>query len=148
MVEEDPRSLEHDDDPWLGDEDCVSDGEHALEVVPEPVADAVPEPVAQAPPAVDQQDEQRRDIIERCLARRPVCGRGPRVTRPRFDRSASSRKIDTKRKPRTRIPAQLQTVLFYHVGQNDNIHEHIFRNIFFRSTSITGTSFCELIFFS
>ena len=80
MVEGDLVSLEHDDNPLLCDEDCVSDEEHAMEVVPEPVVDVVPEAVAEATPAVVQQDEQRRQIMELCLACRLLQARVPSVT--------------------------------------------------------------------
>ena len=79
MAENDLVSLEHDDDSWLCDEDCVSDEEHALVVVPGPVADVVPGPVAEATSAVVQQHEQCRTIFEHCLACRLVYGRGPSV---------------------------------------------------------------------
>ena len=83
VFEEDAVSLEHDDDPC--DDDCVSDEEHALVVVPGPVVDVEPEPVAEGTPNVVQQDEQRRKIVERCFACHLVYGRGPSVNRRRFD---------------------------------------------------------------
>ena len=44
VVEEDRVSLwrEHDDDPLLCDADCVSDEEHALDVVPNSLAEDTP----------------------------------------------------------------------------------------------------------
>ena len=53
MVEEDAALLEHDDDVFLCDDDCVSDVEHMPEVVLEPFAEASPAAVP-----MDQQCRQ------------------------------------------------------------------------------------------